>query len=352
MKRYFIPLLACLALLLAGCGETESTVSGGDTAPLSEEGTAAVADEDIGCSAWLCYWDAEAALQEAREHPENFESLICFEACFDSEGNWLLLPETEELLAEMRKLDVPVYLSLVNDVRQEDGSFVQKSRDFLAEELSTEASRSAHIAKIMQLVRATGVDGLELDYENFKSDTELWASYSALIKQLYGILSHNGVRLRVVMECRAPKYTEFPEGPVYSCMCYNLYGSHSGPGPKADKAFLRELGESWKSVPGEVHMAFASGGYLWAGEKAEKSLTEQAARQWLEQEKAKTKRDEDSGALTAVVRSDKTRTLWYADGETLALWRETLQAMGYAHFDLFRLGGNTEDSLSTFLAAP
>ena len=349
MKRSLILLLACLALFMAGCGKTETAASvGEDAAPVSEDAPQAVATEDVGCSAWLCYWDAEAALQEAREHQESFESLICFEACFDSEGNILLLPETEELLAGVRELDVPVYLSLVNDVRQPDGSFVQKSRDFLAEELSTEAQRSAHIAKIMQLVQATGVDGLELDYENFKNDTELWASYTALIQQLYGILSHNGVNLRVVMECRAPKYAQFPEGPVYSCMCYNLYGSHSGPGPKADVAFLQELGESWKQVPGEVHMAFATGGYLWAGEKAEKSLTEQAARSWLEQEKAKATRDGGSGALTA----DASRTLWYADGETLTLWRETLQAMGYAHFDLFRLGGNTEDSLSAFLAEP
>ena len=36
---------------------------------------------------------------------------------------------------------------------------------------------------------------------------------------------------------------------------------------------------------------------------------------------------------------------------TLDFWRGTLQSMGYTHFDLFRLGGNTADSLTEFLGA-
>ena len=98
-------------------------------------------------------------------------------------------------------------------------------------------------------------------------------------------------------------------------------------------------------------MAFASGGYLWAGDKVEKALTEQQARSWLEQNGAKAKRDADSGALRAVVHGGKKHSVWYADGETLAVWRDTLRAMGYSHFDLFRLGGNTADSLGAFLGA-
>ena len=344
MKRLIAMLLAVLILFsIAACSDG-GTEPGGAETPAPE-----YADEAFGCSAWLCYWDAETALREAREHADSFESLVCFEAFFDAEGNILLPPESEALLAEMQTLDTPIYLSLVNDVQQPDGSYVQKSRDFLAQELSTPAARSAHIAKIMQLVRARGVTGLEIDYENFKKDTELWSAFTEFIGQLYSILSHNGVSLRVVMECGAPEYAVFPEGPVYICMCYNLYGYHSGPGPKADRAFLEKLGESWKAVPGEVHMAFASGGFLWAVDKVEKALTEQDAQSWLEQAREKAKRDPDSGALKTVVYGGKKQSVWFADGETLALWRDTLRAMGYTHFDLFRLGGNTSESLAAFL---
>ena len=309
----------------------------------------AFAEADYGCSAWLTYWDADAALREVRGQADAWESLLCFEVYFDRNGNWIIPTESEELLEKMKTLDVPIYVSLVNDVQQADGSFVQKSKDFLVQQLSTPTRRSAHIVKIMQLIRSHGISGLEIDYENLKKDTELWSAFTAFIEQLYDVLSHNGVSLRVVMECAAPEYASFPEGPVYSCMCYNLYGYHSGPGPKADIAFLKELGESWKSVPGEVHMAFATGGFVWAGKEVEKALTELEAQEWLKQQNATPKRDKGSGALKAVVYGDKKYTVWYADGETLGIWRDTLRSMGYTHFDLFRLGGNATDSLATFL---
>ena len=328
MKRFFAMLLLALGLMDMGCP--------------------ALAEEEYGCSAWLTYWDADAALQEVSGQADAYESLLCFEAFFDTDGNWVIPPESEELLEKMKALDVPIYLSLVNDVQQEDGSYVQKSKDFLVENLSTPAARSAHIVKIVQLVHSRGIKGLEIDYENLKKDTELWSNFTAFIEQLYDVLSRSGVSLRVVMECAAPQYAVFPEGPIYSCMCYNLYGYHSGPGPKADIAFLRELGESWKSIPGEVHMAFAPGGFLWEGKTVERAFTELEAEEWLNQQNVKPERDSASGALKAVVFGNKKYTVWYADGETLEIWRDTLRSMGYTHFDLFRLGGNRDESLARF----
>ena len=334
VKRLIIPLLAVLCLLSA-CG--------GPAEPVQ---TAA----PFGCSAWLPYWDADAALKESLDFTDSFESLVCFEAYFDTNGDWLLPPDSERILEQLRARGTSVCLSLVNDIQQADQSFVHKSRDFLEQNLLTPEARQAHIEQILSLIRSTGVDALEIDYENFKKNTELWSGFTEFLGALYPVLNENGVRLRVVMESNAPEYAVFPEGPVYICMCYNLYGTHSGPGPKADEAFLRKLGESWKAMPGEVHMAFATGGFLWAGDKAEKALTEQQALRWLEQNGKTPVRDRKSGALWTSIRSGgEKHTIWYADGATLAFWRSTLQSMGYAHFDLFRLGGNTADSLAAFL---
>ena len=66
---------------------------------------------------------------------------------------------------------------------------------------------------------------------------------------------------------------------------------------------------------------------------------------------AEASRDSKSGALKASVYDGRKYTLWYADGETLSVWRDTLRAMGYSHFDLFRLGENINDSLKAFLEA-
>ncbi len=336
VKRLITPILAAVCLLSA-CGGAPGRSSGGGA--------------DFDCSAWLPYWDADAALQEADAFSGSFASLVCFEAFFDPDGNWILPPQTERLLEGVKDGGTPVWLSLVNDVQQADGSIIQKSRDFLERNLLAADARSVHIVRILELVRAIGAEGLEIDYEGFKKDAQLWQAFSGFVGELYEVLGENGVRLRVVTEYGAPQYTAFPEGPVYVCMCYNLYGSHSGPGPKADEGFLKKLGENWKSMPGEVHMAFASGGYLWAEDKAERSLTEQQALQWLEEHGANPVRDRKSGALWASINADKKYTVWYADGRTLDFWRGTLQSMGYTHFDLFRLGGNTADSLTEFLGA-
>ena len=84
MKRLIAMLLAVLILFsIAACSDG-GTEPGGAETPAPE-----YADEAFGCSAWLCYWDAETALREAREHADSFESLVCFEAFFDAEGNIL-----------------------------------------------------------------------------------------------------------------------------------------------------------------------------------------------------------------------------------------------------------------------
>ena len=299
--------------------------------------------------AWLTYWDADRALEELQAMPDGFDELICFEAFFDESGDWFLPPESAVLLSSLQDSDAQVYLSLVNDVKMDSGSIVQKSKDFLRDNLLTEESREAHLDRVLELVDLFSLQGIEIDYENFKSDTELWEGFTLFLERLYSILSRDGVRLRVVMECRAPKYAVFPKGPEYICMCYNLYGTHSGPGPKADTAFLRELAESWRTVPGPVRMAFATGGFLWEGGSVSRSLTEQDASELLLGQGVTPQRDPDSMALKAELPGSSEKVVWYADGTTLSAWREVLSDMGYSRFDLFRLGGNKAESLSAFL---
>lgn len=300
-------------------------------------------------AAWLTYWDAEDAVSEAWAHAGGLDAIIVFEVFYDEVGEWVIPEETVMLLDTMRGCGAPVYLSVVNDVQKNDRSVAQKSRDFLAECLREEASREAQVERITALAEAYDIDGIEIDYENFKGDVDLWDQYVLFIARLYEELSETGRGMRVVMECQAPQYATFPEGPVYSCMCYNLYGYHSGPGPKANRDFLEQVGQRWQDMPGDVHMAFATGGFLWRDGKVVKALREQDANALLVNAGVQAERDEASMQLTAEIPGDEGGTLWYSDGETLRFWRETLAAMGYRSFDLFRLAGNESASLDLFL---
>ena len=95
-------------------------------------------------------------------------------------------------------------------------------------------------------------------------------------------------------------------------------------------------------------MAFACGGFLWTGDKVRKAMTEQEATAWLEENGVTAQRDPDSMALRAILHGEEKNILWFADGVTLAFWRDTMREQGYHSFDLFRLGGNKAESLALF----
>ena len=95
-------------------------------------------------------------------------------------------------------------------------------------------------------------------------------------------------------------------------------------------------------------MAFACGGFLWTGDKVRKAMTEQETTAWLEENGVTAQRDPDSMALRAILYGEEKYTLWFADGVTLAFWRDTMREQGYHSFDLFRLGGNKAESLALF----
>lgn len=299
--------------------------------------------------AWLPCWDASAALEEASALADQLDQVCTFAASFDQGGRLILPEEARSLLLELQVAfagtDTEVYLSVVNDLDSE-----AKSTRLLERLLATDTSLNSHIDDLIMLVDSTRVEFLEIDYENLGSDTRLWQRFTSFIEKLYQLLEQDGISLRVVLPWDAPRYALLPHGPEYSVMCYNLYGLHSDPGPKADFAFLEEIAALYAGIP-NVRMALASGGFEWSANET-RSLTQQQAETLLQRYDITPVRDETSGALTASYTLDGTsRTLWYADAQTLRLWQEHLP--GFAGFDLFRLGGNnTADWLTHLMSTP
>jgi len=235
-----------------------------------------------------------------------------------------------------------VYLSVVND-RQTRSGAEGKSTALLRRLLSSDEAITRHIDDLIMLVDSTRVEALEIDYENLGDDTALWQRFTLFIRELHAQLARDGISLRVVLPWDAPKYATLPQGPEYSVMCYNLYGPHSGPGPKADFAFLDEIASLYAALPGPVRMAFATGGFDWSAAGVE-SLTQQQAETRLSRLGVTPTRDAASGALTAEYSLDgAAHTLWYADSQTLLAWQE--RTADFAGFDLFRLGGNSLNDL-------
>lgn len=315
-------LLASLMLMMPGFAEASEWVTG----------------------AWLPYWDAENALTETEEIAGQLDSVVAFAGLFDSSDQIYLPEETEALLTQLQTslvgTDTAVFLSVVNDVEVAPGKYDNKSRDLLRRLFDSESSISAHLESLVMLIDQYGLRGLELDYENLGSDSALWTAYTGFIRRMWAVCQRDGVRLRVVLPWNAPKYTVLPEGPEYTVMCYNLHGYHSGPGPKADFEFLKNVCEMYRTITGTVRMAFATGGFEWSGDKI-KAFDQLQAVERLAESGASPERDDASGALKVSFTEDRIQhELWYADGKTLATWRDVCLAYGYEAYDLFRLGGN------------
>lgn len=296
-------------------------------------------------TAWATYWEADSALEELERLDDNVGAIVFFAAYFDEDGA-LFIPDGLERLLEGADALYPGggperYLSVVNDQLLEDGGSSLKDAGLIKRLFATPESRERHAREILSFVREYGFGGIELDYEALRDDQDLWRDYLLFIELMSGYARTEGLSLRVLLEPSFPYDSIlFPPGPEYVMMCYNLYGTHSGPGPKADGEFLRKLVQRMLDVPGEKSFALAGGGFDWS-EDGVLSLTYERAGQLARQHGIEPLRDENSAAMHFTYREDGVdHEVWYADERTLTEWAEVIREMGEYGVNLWRLGGN------------
>ena len=158
------------------------------------------------------------------------------------------------------------------------------------------------------------------------------------------------LKLRIVLEPSMPFDAGFAPGAEYVVMLYNLYGKHSGPGAKAERAFIEKTIERMHALPGSPSVAFATGGCLWqdhhvifggGGEK--RFITQREAEELAARAHAEPVRDEESAALHFAADIDGHKTeVWYADSETLNAWITCAANQGIEQVSIWRMGGNHE----------
>lgn len=318
-------LIACLVgtlllitVLITGCTKEEKPPNQMHSTKVTQEETF---DYD---SSWMVYWDnpVEKVLQN-----EEDKNLILFACYFDEKGQ-LFIPEQ---LTEMREsvkdyTKGKKYLSFVNDIQYEDGTSKQKDTQLLETIFKDEASMTAYIDCILNTVSEWECDGVEIDFEKIEAGG-LWDKYLRFLELLVQKANEQEKEIRVVLSSSAPiEEIRLPEGPQYVVMCYNLFGYHSGAGPKADKAFLSQLAKKFSALH-SVEFALANGGFEWNEEgKVTRSLKEQQINALIKAYDIKPKRDKESQALFFDYEEGKDRyTIWYADSHTLKAWKETLQ---------------------------
>lgn len=301
-------------------------------------------------SAWIAYWDTDNTIDELLEISEKVDSIQNFAAYFNKD-NLIFVPDgSKQILNEVKQISkenhVKLYLSIVNDRINNDGSSTLKDSKLLMDLLATEESRTTHIDNILKLAIDGEYDGIEIDYE--KIDKETLDEFILFCGNLYERLNEKGIELRIVLE---PKeifsQLDFPKGPDYVMMVYNLYDANTEPGPKADQDLIAKVAKIMNNIQGEKWLAFATGGFDWVEGKKATGLTEIDASKLLEKYKIEPERDEKSGCVHFKYMDEKKveHTVWYADEETFKFWVETGEKYGYYNISIWRLGGNKEKFL-------
>ncbi len=315
--------------------------------------------EQVKLSAWLPEWGGEGTRKEAHSLIEQLDSVQLFALYFDESDSLLetvKFTTLQDAVQAMKKEasqsakahSLKIYGSIVNDayIASNSEHIVQKNSELISRLVKSPQSRKEHIHDIVQKTLAYNWDGIEIDYE--KITDKDWGNFTEFVKELYREMHQRGKEVRIVLEPNAPiEKIDLPEGPEYVVMAYNLYGTHSGAGPKANISLIRKLAGKMDYLPGTPVLALATGGFDWHEDGPIKSLTEQQAAAIQMQYKKEARRDKQSGAMTFDYQDEngKQHEIWYADSETLALWIETASRAGRNSIAIWRLGEMEKSTL-------
>lgn len=303
-------------------------------------------------TAWVTDWQWQQGLDDLKVVTESLSSIQMFGVYFDEADQLYLTKQTYEALPHVVDASgyfhsVPVYLTIVNDRIKKDGSTIQKDPALLNRLLATKETRNRHIDGIVELMNTHHVQGIEIDYENVNDKD--WEHVSAFYTELYKRLHQMGKKLRIVLESKAKiEGLKFPEGPDYVMMAYNLYGGHSGPGPKADYTFIAKTSKKMEKLPGRHFIALSAGGFDWPETGKAKAITEEQAAELTRRSTKAPQRDAASGCVyfTYLDDSKAKHTVWFADQVTLIQWSEAARKAGTGKIALWRLGGLQQETLN------
>ncbi|PHV72236.1 glycosyl hydrolase [Sporanaerobium hydrogeniformans] len=304
--------------------------------------------EKIEFAAWIVDWDSERGMEEYKKAKDIFVSSALFGGYFKEDGSLYFPEAVEKMKEELKALKKPMYLTIVNDVFYDSGKDIQqKDGNFIKALLKDPKKRKDHIEELVSAVQKGPFVGLELDYERL--DEEAWENYSVFIKELGQILESKNKKLRIVLEPKSPiEKVDLPLAYDYVMMAYNLYGYHSGPGPKADKELIKALCNKMKANVSNRQLAFSLGGFDWVEGEKPQALTYSEAEALRIKKRVKATRDGASGAIWFRYKDEKghAHEVWYADKITLESWVRQAYKEGISRFVIWRLGGNLLSEMS------
>lgn len=334
--RAFFCLIAIGLLLFVMAGSRKESRDFLNKESESIQAESAAEELEVADAVWITYWDSEKILERVQQ--ADTSSVCLFAVSYDEEGGLLIPENIQNMVAQIQ---AKKYLTFVNDRVTSQGA-VLKDPDLLYELLGSERQAENCAEAMFAAASQIGVEGIEVDYEGIKRDMELWQLFQNFLEILTEKAKEQGFFLRVLLEPGIPiEELSLPEGPEYVVMCYNLHGTNTEPGPKADREFLESLADKFSCIP-DIGYALANGGCLWDAFGNGEFITTKEAEALAVLEETAPRRDLQSGAfMYSFEGPEGPCTVWYGNGETLEWWRAQLENKtgGAVKISIWRVGG-------------
>ncbi len=290
--------------------------------------------------AWTVYFDGERGLAELQEHGELFDRVSLFAYELDPDGTPTPAPNMDVMMAPFFRLAATKgfdpWVTVVNDIRYGVDSVLAKDSILVHELIVDPARRLAHAREIAARVEGDGFKGLHLDYEQVPESDE--AHFQTFITTLGSELQQRGLRLEIVVE---PVSGPLPAAGSASVvvMAYDLFGTHSGPGPRSTPTFVTGLSQrAAVDRDSAAALAVAVGGFAWEPGGEVRALD------WLDAQRlaAEAPSTRRNAADVPSAHLSDGREIWFEDRKSLlAKWQAAWEA-GFRRLAIWRLGGNDE----------
>lgn len=289
--------------------------------------------------AWVVYFDAERGMAELAEHGRLFDRVSLFAYELDPDGNPVWAPGADRMLVPFRDLanewGFSPWVTVVNDVRLGADSAIVKDSTLIHRLLADQTLRNAHARRLTERVLADGFAGLHLDYERVPEADSM--AFRDFVTELRAELDNRGLELEVVVE---PVRGPLPEAGSASVavMAYDLFGAHSGPGPRSTPVFVEEIAPRGAGDGGGAPvLALAVGGFAWDTAGNAHPVDWSRARRLAD---AARRRDRDDSGGVPTARLANGSELWFEDAESLLDKWQTGWDAGFRRLAIWRLGGN------------
>jgi spore germination protein len=231
-------------------------------------------------SAWIPYWDIKGSTINLQNYFLNkIDEVNPFFFALDKDANIVNAsnnPEDYNRLAEiLRQLNIKIIPVITNDIIYSQSNKKIKDPDIIKRILNNDDLRQKHIQQILQIIKDTGADGIDIDYENLYTQDK--AIFSQFIQELSQSLHDNNKILIVTVTQKTENHDRDGAGAVdwqeisqyadkIMIMCYNYSYKTGKPGPLCPTSWLNDIIKFAKTqIPQEkIGIALGFYGYDWS----------------------------------------------------------------------------------------